>query len=373
MDQLTKHLRDLCAHGEWADARLLAAVRSAATPVPDALRELAHARGAQEVWLSRIEGRAARLAVWPTLSVDELDHASQSIGTALQQFCDLLSVDALTREVAYANTSSSGTAKAGGLNENARDLHRHARFRRCHIGLAESTSHYCFVLVSAFTRHSMNLSIRRPCTRRMGTTLRKCRFSRPSRFQRVLTLVAALFAVSVCTGVPAAAQGAPFVLKLDVNAGFGRTFGGGNRDVPAAVAFGAVLATPLRVQTHGVLVGGVALNYHWPLDNSTECTVLVSNPQQGCIPHYPKFTSVAALVGWEFMRHPKMSGARFLVGPATFRAEKKTTLGMQGRLDFTVMPTAHAGLVFWGQGAMTSPFQQNQFSMVTAGLGVRIQ
>jgi len=48
------------------------------------------------------------------------------------------------------------------------------------------------------------------------------------------SVVLSLFAVPVTT------QNTPLVIKLDVSAGLGRTFGGGSRDVPVSFAFAAV-------------------------------------------------------------------------------------------------------------------------------------
>jgi hypothetical protein len=67
---LLEHFAALRAHGEWADGKLLEAVRT--SDVPLAVRELAHVRGAQEIWLSRIEQRAPTVAIWPEFTVHEL-------------------------------------------------------------------------------------------------------------------------------------------------------------------------------------------------------------------------------------------------------------------------------------------------------------
>ena len=86
MSIVVEHLRSLHAHGEWADERLLQAAKAAATPVPESLRELAHVRGAQEVWLARIERRAPTLAVWPELTLAELEAAGASVDAAWLAF-----------------------------------------------------------------------------------------------------------------------------------------------------------------------------------------------------------------------------------------------------------------------------------------------
>ena len=102
---MIEHLQRLARHGEWADARLLNAARAASGDCAPVLRELAHVRAAQEIWLSRIEGRAATLPVWPTLGCDELAAASTAIDGALRTLLASLTADALDREVVYKTST----------------------------------------------------------------------------------------------------------------------------------------------------------------------------------------------------------------------------------------------------------------------------
>ena len=196
----------------------------------------------------------------------------------------------------------------------------------------------------------------------------------------VFTLFAfALFALALLAS-PMAAQEGSFHLKVDFSGGFGRTFGGGARDVPAAIAFGAVVAAPLRERANGALVVGLSAHFHWPMDNGTSCIIRPGASE--CMPSYPKFNSVAALVGWEPAHGGEDARTRVLVGPALFRTdlkrafradEKQTLLGLQGRIDFIAMPTKHAGLLLWAQGAAASPLRNERYFMLTGGLGVRLQ
>jgi uncharacterized damage-inducible protein DinB len=127
-------LRDLQQHGEWADARLLDALRSAPDPVPEALRELSHVRGAQEVWLSRIVRRDAVLPVWPHLTLDEL----AAVGTVLEpQWRALLQgLDErrLTDVVSYRTTS--GEAFATPLVEILLHVFTHGQYHRAKANAA---------------------------------------------------------------------------------------------------------------------------------------------------------------------------------------------------------------------------------------------
>jgi uncharacterized damage-inducible protein DinB len=62
-------IRRQLAHQRWADERTLESLQASAGRPPRALEIFAHLLGAQHVWLRRIEGRPADLAVWPRLEL----------------------------------------------------------------------------------------------------------------------------------------------------------------------------------------------------------------------------------------------------------------------------------------------------------------
>jgi uncharacterized damage-inducible protein DinB len=98
---LLAHLTSLRDHGEWADRRLLEAVRAASAPA--AIRELAHVRGAQEIWLSRIEQRPPTIPIWPELSAEELATVGAAMDAAWRTWFSELSEGTLSRPVSYKN------------------------------------------------------------------------------------------------------------------------------------------------------------------------------------------------------------------------------------------------------------------------------
>jgi uncharacterized damage-inducible protein DinB len=55
----------------WGDRQMVAAVHDAHAARAEALPLMSHVLAAEEVWLSRLEGRDARLPVWPVLSVGD--------------------------------------------------------------------------------------------------------------------------------------------------------------------------------------------------------------------------------------------------------------------------------------------------------------
>ena len=81
------HFPRLFAHLGWADQAVIAALRQTTVPEQDWLALFAHVLGSEHVWLSRIEGREAELAVWPTLNVEECAVVAQ---TNLAGYLDLV-------------------------------------------------------------------------------------------------------------------------------------------------------------------------------------------------------------------------------------------------------------------------------------------
>ncbi len=137
MHALIAHLRSLRAHGEWADRRLLDAARTAAA-APEALREMAHVRGAQEVWLARIERRTPALAVWPGLTLDELEAAGTSVDAAWRAYFAGLRPEALRQAIEYSN--STGRTFVTPLAEILLHLVTHGQYHRGKANVALRTA-----------------------------------------------------------------------------------------------------------------------------------------------------------------------------------------------------------------------------------------
>lgn len=123
---LLSHLADLRAHGEWADHQLLVAARAAQTPI--AIRELAHVRGAQEIWLSRIEQRAPSFGVWPEMSIEQLADAGAAVDAAWRARFSTFDEDALARPISYR--SIAGDPFTTPLGEILTHLFLHGHYHR---------------------------------------------------------------------------------------------------------------------------------------------------------------------------------------------------------------------------------------------------
>ena len=100
-----EQLRRLWHHCAWADVALLAALELPDDLPPTALREYAHIVGAEEVWLSRLEGRPANAAVWPDLDLPAARALAERVRAGYAAFLSTLDDARLTSHVAYTNTT----------------------------------------------------------------------------------------------------------------------------------------------------------------------------------------------------------------------------------------------------------------------------
>ncbi len=111
-----RHLRD---HMAWADDAILDALAGAAELPHEAAREFAHVLGSEECWLARLESRAPRSAIWPSVNLSELMQLALDVQVGFARHLDALTEADLHRIVTYTNT-------AGILFEtSARDILHH--------------------------------------------------------------------------------------------------------------------------------------------------------------------------------------------------------------------------------------------------------
>jgi uncharacterized damage-inducible protein DinB len=99
------YLRKLIDHLKWADDAVLEALRT--TPGSDsrALTLYAHVLGAEAVWLARIAGRPADVAVWPTLSLEGAANLAARNAKELDDVVASLAPSDVTREIDYRNSA----------------------------------------------------------------------------------------------------------------------------------------------------------------------------------------------------------------------------------------------------------------------------
>ena len=127
------HLTKLMDHLAWADTRVLDGLRSAPGSDPRALTLYAHILGAEHVWLSRIHERPARVAIWPTLSLDECAALSAENIAGLRALANALAPAELAREVAYRN--SAGDAFRNTVEDILVHVALHGAYHRGQVAL----------------------------------------------------------------------------------------------------------------------------------------------------------------------------------------------------------------------------------------------
>jgi uncharacterized damage-inducible protein DinB len=100
------YLRRLFAQVAWADARVLALLRT----VEDerGVRLLAHLVGAERVWLTRLRGEdSSRLEIWPSLSLAECEELAAESRAGYAAYLDGLSEHDLPEPVTYRNSTGA--------------------------------------------------------------------------------------------------------------------------------------------------------------------------------------------------------------------------------------------------------------------------
>ncbi len=133
MSELKDHFARLVAHLEWADQRVLAALRAAPHAPPKALEIYAHILGSEHTWVSRLYGTPPRLAVWPSLTLDECERVAAENAGQLRKIVDAITGDALERGITYRN--SAGDQFTSTLEDILTHVMLHGPYHRGQVAL----------------------------------------------------------------------------------------------------------------------------------------------------------------------------------------------------------------------------------------------
>ncbi len=131
-------------------------------------------------------------------------------------------------------------------------------------------------------------------------------------------------------------------------------------------AVDALLAIRLQGAGHGALLAGLSAGTPWGWTSTSIC-ILASNG--GCIPTFPQFLKVGALVGWE---NPGAT-LRAMGGPAYVVAEGRQAFGLQGRVDGAAPISRHLALVGSVRGTVVPNYRGDAFEVYALGVGIRIR
>lgn len=99
------HFRKLYRHVAWADARVLQSLRAAHSVLKKDLDLYSHILGSEHVWLSRIKGTPPKVAVWPTLTLDEAERLAGENVTAFEGVISELTEEGSETPITYRNSA----------------------------------------------------------------------------------------------------------------------------------------------------------------------------------------------------------------------------------------------------------------------------
>ena len=128
-----EHLRKLVDHLVWADARVLEGLRTTAGSDPRAMELYAHVLGAEHVWLARIAGKPASVAVWPMLTLDGCARLAAENTAALRRLLREETPEFLAREVTYTN--SAGRTYDSRIDDILLHVALHGAYHRGQVAL----------------------------------------------------------------------------------------------------------------------------------------------------------------------------------------------------------------------------------------------
>jgi uncharacterized damage-inducible protein DinB len=128
-----RQLSKLVDHLEWADKRALDSLRAMPHPDARALELYAHVLGTEHTWLSRILERAARVKIWPQLTLAEAAELAAENAVALRALVSSRTSEQLQRKVAYSN--SAGQAFESTVEDMLLQVMLHGCYHRGQVAM----------------------------------------------------------------------------------------------------------------------------------------------------------------------------------------------------------------------------------------------
>ena len=93
---LIKYFSRLFAYDGWANQEALASLRAAKTPLPQALKLMAHIFNAERLWMERLEQKPQTLPVWPEFTAEECERQAAELPALWNKYL-AASTERLTR------------------------------------------------------------------------------------------------------------------------------------------------------------------------------------------------------------------------------------------------------------------------------------
>lgn len=128
---MREHFTKLYEHLAWADKRVLQSLRAAHSVLKRDLDLYSHILGSEHVWLSRIRGTTAKIAVWPTLTFDECQRLADENAAAFNDVISALTEEKRETPVTYRN--SAGELYTSTLEDILTHVSLHGAYHRGQI------------------------------------------------------------------------------------------------------------------------------------------------------------------------------------------------------------------------------------------------
>ena len=125
------HFKKLYRHVAWADARVLESLRAAHAVLRRDLDLYSHILGSEHVWLSRIRGTTAQVAVWPTLTLDEAERLAGQNIAGYNEVISALTEEGRETPITYRN--SAGEQFTSTLEDILTHVSLHGAYHRGQI------------------------------------------------------------------------------------------------------------------------------------------------------------------------------------------------------------------------------------------------
>jgi len=128
---MKNHFTKLYKHLAWADSRVLQSLRGAHAVLKRDLDLYSHILGSEHVWLSRIKGTPPRVAVWPSLTLDEAERLAVENSTAFNKVVSELTEESRETPITYRN--SAGDQFTSTLEDILTHVSLHGAYHRGQI------------------------------------------------------------------------------------------------------------------------------------------------------------------------------------------------------------------------------------------------
>jgi uncharacterized damage-inducible protein DinB len=122
------YFRRLAAHDEWANRKLIVALRGLPSAPQRALDVMAHILGTEWTWLSRIQRTTPAMKVWPGISLDVCEQELPKLREAWEALLRSSDPDST-----YSYTNTKGEHFENNLRDTLTHVFLHSHYHRGQI------------------------------------------------------------------------------------------------------------------------------------------------------------------------------------------------------------------------------------------------